>query len=219
MGLCGACTVHLDGKPVRSCITPISAASGQKITTIEGVSASPEGRALQAAWIAENVPQCGYCQSGQIMSASALIAGNSNPSDADINVAMSVTARIVNESHVDQNRRNLLKAGAALTLAIYLPLPEAAESAERGARTHTASALQPNAFVRIGTDSTVTLPVPATVKLKDPSAFVYIGKDAARVDVTAKSTGRAIYTQDINVSSMSWQPRPTRIRCSCGVSC
>ena len=89
MGLCGACTVHLDGKPVRSCITPISAASGQKITTIEGVSASPEGRALQAAWIAENVPQCGYCQSGQIMSASALIAGNSNPSDADINVAMS----------------------------------------------------------------------------------------------------------------------------------
>ena len=89
MGLCGACTVHLDGRPVRSCITPVSAVAGRKITTIEGVAATPEGQALQAAWIAENVPQCGYCQSGQIMSASALIAGNSNPSDADINAAMS----------------------------------------------------------------------------------------------------------------------------------
>lgn len=84
---CGACTVHLNGAPVRSCSLPVSAAAGQKITTIEGLSADAS-HVLQQAWIAEQVPQCGYCQSGQIMSASALLANNPNPTDADIDTAM-----------------------------------------------------------------------------------------------------------------------------------
>ena len=86
--LCGACTVHLNGAPVRSCGTPLSAAIGKKITTIEGVSASATGKKVQAAWEALDVPQCGYCQSGQIMSATALLAAKPNPTDADINAAM-----------------------------------------------------------------------------------------------------------------------------------
>jgi isoquinoline 1-oxidoreductase alpha subunit len=89
VALCGACTVHLDGQPVRSCSTPVSAAVGKKITTIEAVHGSKVGAVVQAAWIAEGVPQCGYCQSGQIMSATALLAGNSKPTDADIDAAMS----------------------------------------------------------------------------------------------------------------------------------
>ena len=87
-GLCGACTVHLDGRPVRSCMTPISAAQGRKVTTIEGLSAD-RSHPVQRAWIAEQVPQCGYCQSGQIMAAAALLAANANPTDADIDAAMS----------------------------------------------------------------------------------------------------------------------------------
>jgi isoquinoline 1-oxidoreductase alpha subunit len=86
---CGACTVHLDGQPVRSCSTPVSAAVGKKVTTIEAIGATPAGKAVQAAWIRNDVPQCGYCQSGQIMSASALLAKNRAPSDADIDAAMS----------------------------------------------------------------------------------------------------------------------------------
>ena len=89
MQLCGACTVHLDGRPVRSCGTPLSAAIGRKITTIEGIGASDAGKKVQAAWAALDVPQCGYCQSGQIMAAAALLAGNPKPSDADIDGAMS----------------------------------------------------------------------------------------------------------------------------------
>jgi isoquinoline 1-oxidoreductase alpha subunit len=89
VALCGACTVHLDGQPVRSCSTPVSAAVGRKITTIEAVHGSKVGAVVQAAWIAEGVPQCGYCQSGQIMSATALLAGNPKPTDADIDAAMS----------------------------------------------------------------------------------------------------------------------------------
>ena len=87
MALCGACTVHLDGAPIRSCSTPASAAVGKKITTIEGLPVKV-GKALQDAWIAEEVPQCGYCQTGQMMSAAALITKNSNPSEADIIGAM-----------------------------------------------------------------------------------------------------------------------------------
>ncbi|WP_416760614.1 (2Fe-2S)-binding protein [Roseateles sp. So40a] len=89
MALCGACTVHLDGQPIRSCQTPLEAAAGKKITTIEGVGASATGRAVQRAWLKLDVPQCGYCQSGQIMSACALLAGKKKPTDADIDGAMS----------------------------------------------------------------------------------------------------------------------------------
>jgi isoquinoline 1-oxidoreductase alpha subunit len=85
---CGACTIHLDGTAIRSCVTPVTAAAGRKITTIEGLS-SDRGRALQQAWIEADVPQCGYCQSGQLMSAAALLASNHAPTDADIDRAMS----------------------------------------------------------------------------------------------------------------------------------
>ena len=85
---CGACTVHLNGQPIRSCVTPISAVAGQKITTIEAMQADSIGRAVQDAWVRHDVPQCGYCQSGQVMSATALLKTNRNPSDADIDTAM-----------------------------------------------------------------------------------------------------------------------------------
>jgi isoquinoline 1-oxidoreductase alpha subunit len=88
-GLCGACTVHLDGQPVRACSTPISAAAGRKVTTVEGIAATTTGRAVQAAWNAHDVPQCGYCQSGQMMSACALLAAKKTPTDGDIDGAMS----------------------------------------------------------------------------------------------------------------------------------
>ncbi|WP_240936459.1 (2Fe-2S)-binding protein [Hydrogenophaga crocea] len=87
-GLCGACTVHLDGQAVRSCSMPVSAAVGRRITTIEGID-TPEARAVKAAWRVIDVAQCGYCQSGQVMSACALLASKPAPSDADIDAAMS----------------------------------------------------------------------------------------------------------------------------------
>ena len=86
---CGACTVHVDGKPVRSCVLPVGALNGRSITTIEGVAASPAGAKVQKAWLDLEVIQCGYCQSGQIMSAAALLASTPNPDDSDINAAMS----------------------------------------------------------------------------------------------------------------------------------
>jgi len=88
MALCGACTVHLDGQPIRSCVTPVAAAAGKKITTIEAIGETPAGKKVQQAWLDLEVVQCGYCQSGQIMSASALLAKNARPSDADIDGAM-----------------------------------------------------------------------------------------------------------------------------------
>jgi isoquinoline 1-oxidoreductase alpha subunit len=88
MGLCGACTVHMDGEPVRSCSTPVSAAAGKKIVTIEGVGSGRVDKAVQDAWQRLDVVQCGYCQSGQIMSAVALLEKNRKPTDADINGAM-----------------------------------------------------------------------------------------------------------------------------------
>jgi isoquinoline 1-oxidoreductase subunit alpha len=87
MALCGACTVHIDGQATRSCVTPVSAVAGKSVTTIEGLS-GVAGKAVQSAWISLDVPQCGYCQSGQIMSAAALLASNAKPTDSDIDAAM-----------------------------------------------------------------------------------------------------------------------------------
>ena len=89
VGLCGACTVHLDGTLMRSCLATVESVSGKAVTTIEAVGDTPAGREIQQAWLAREVPQCGYCQSGQIMAASALLAANPNPSDADIDARMS----------------------------------------------------------------------------------------------------------------------------------
>jgi isoquinoline 1-oxidoreductase alpha subunit len=89
MALCGACTVHVDGQPVRACITQVSSVAGKKITTIEAMESDSVGKRVQAAWLELGVPQCGYCQPGQIMSATALLKQNPKPQDADIDEAMS----------------------------------------------------------------------------------------------------------------------------------
>lgn len=89
MALCGACTVHMDGAPIRSCVTPLSATAGHSITTIEGIEADAVGQAVQQAWIERNVAQCGYCQAGQIMTAVSLLKSSPQPSDQDIEDAMS----------------------------------------------------------------------------------------------------------------------------------
>jgi isoquinoline 1-oxidoreductase alpha subunit len=89
VALCGACTVHLDGSPIRSCITPVASTAGKTITTIEAIADTPSGKKIQQAWLNIEVVQCGYCQSGQIMSAVALIESNPNPNDAEIDAAMS----------------------------------------------------------------------------------------------------------------------------------
>jgi isoquinoline 1-oxidoreductase subunit alpha len=88
MALCGACTVHMDGQPMRACVTPISAIAGKNVITIESMASDKVGKAVQDAWVQHDVAQCGYCQSGQVMSATALLKGKKNPTDADIDAAM-----------------------------------------------------------------------------------------------------------------------------------
>ena len=109
---CGACTVHLNGNPIRSCVTPVQVADGQQITTIEGVSGGEALHPVQQAWIDEQVPQCGYCQSGQIMSAVALLASNPDPSDADIDVAM--RGNICRCGTYSRVRRGIKRAATAM---------------------------------------------------------------------------------------------------------
>ncbi len=113
MAQCGACTVHLNGAPIRSCVTPVSAASGQQITTIEGLSSPADLHPLQQAWIDEQVPQCGYCQSGQIMSAAALLAKNPAPDDAAIDLAMS--GNICRCGTYGRIRKGIKRAAASMT--------------------------------------------------------------------------------------------------------
>jgi isoquinoline 1-oxidoreductase alpha subunit len=110
MALCGACTVHLDGTPTRSCVTPISAAAGKPVTTIEAIGATPIGRRVQAAWRRLGVPQCGYCQSGQMMQAAGLLAQTPTPSDEDIDSAM---AGNICRCGTYQRIREAIKAAAA----------------------------------------------------------------------------------------------------------
>ena len=112
---CGACTVHVNGQAVRSCVTPASTLVGQKITTIESLGTPDKLHPLQAAWIAEQVPQCGYCQSGMLMAAAALLARNPHPSDADIDAAMTNLCRCGTYQRVRAaiHRAAAMKGGAA----------------------------------------------------------------------------------------------------------
>jgi isoquinoline 1-oxidoreductase alpha subunit len=120
LGLCGACTVHLDGKAVRSCQTPMKAVAGKKVTTIEGLAVSGD-HALQAAWKQHNVPQCGYCQSGQIMQAASLLREKPHPTDADIDAAMDGN---ICRCGTYQRIRAAIKSAAAGKTASSAELPE-----------------------------------------------------------------------------------------------
>ena len=119
IGACGACTVHLDGHAIRSCVTPVMAAAGGNITTIEAVGDTPAGKKVQDAWLDLDVVQCGYCQSGQIMSAAALIAANPHPSDSDIDNAMS--GNICRCGTYTRIRAAIMRAAMTATLAAREP--------------------------------------------------------------------------------------------------
>ena len=120
---CGACTVHLDGQAVRSCVTPLSAALGKPVATIEALGTSDRPHPLQSAWIAHQVPQCGYCQSGMLMAAAALLARNPNPSDTEIDAAITNICRCGTYPRI---REAIKSAAAALRAAQPRPVPRAA---------------------------------------------------------------------------------------------
>ena len=119
---CGACTVRVDGQAVRSCVTPASAVAGKRVQTIESLGAPGKPHALQAAWIAEQVPQCGYCQSGMLMAAAALIAKNPNPSDADIDAGITNICRCGTYPRI----REAIKTAAAAMRAVDSPAAKSA---------------------------------------------------------------------------------------------
>ena len=125
---CGACTVHLNGQAIRSCVTPLAAAQGSAVTTIEGL-ASAEGvmHPVQKAWVAEQVPQCGYCQSGQIMSAVALLEQNANPDDAAINAAMS--GNICRSGMYGRIRKAIKRAAGESVVGVFDPKANAPQEA------------------------------------------------------------------------------------------
>ena len=124
---CGACTVHVDGQAVRSCVTPASALIGKDIRTIESLGSAEQPHALQLAWIAEQVPQCGYCQSGMLMAAAALLAANPNPTDADIDAAMNNICRCGTYQRV---RAAIHRAAGAPQIAIAQATSLASKAAE-----------------------------------------------------------------------------------------
>jgi isoquinoline 1-oxidoreductase subunit alpha len=134
VALCGACTVHVDGEPVRACVTPVEECAGRSVTTIEGLG---EGAAaalhpVQAAWIAENVPQCGYCQAGQIMSAVALLAANPSPTDEDVDSVMA--ANLCRCGTYPRIRRAIQRAAQAMRDGADIPTPLAIELVQHGRR-------------------------------------------------------------------------------------
>ncbi len=128
---CGACTVQLNGQPIRSCVTPVAAAEGAQITTIEGLKAADGSlHPLQQAWIDEQVPQCGYCQSGQLMSASALLASTPNPTDAEINTAMQ--GNVCRCGMYNRIRRAIHKAAnSSAAVAFFDPQADASKTADQ----------------------------------------------------------------------------------------
>jgi len=120
---CGSCTVHLDGAPVRACVTPVQSATGKEVTTIEGLGTLETGlHPLQQAWIDEQVPQCGYCQSGQIMAAAALLASNDDPNDADIDAAM--RGNVCRCGTYSRIRRGIKRAAMTMRAAAGEPISE-----------------------------------------------------------------------------------------------
>ena len=123
---CGACTVHLDGQAVRSCVTPLSAAAGKPVVTIEALGSVDKPHPLQTAWIERQVPQCGYCQSGMLMAAAALLAHNLNPSDAEIDAAITNICRCGTYPRI---RGAIRSAAAAMRAAVPRPVPRSAPRA------------------------------------------------------------------------------------------
>jgi aerobic-type carbon monoxide dehydrogenase small subunit (CoxS/CutS family) len=146
MALCGACTVHVDGEPVRSCITPIGSVAGKDVTTIEGLSKTGEHQ-VQQAWLAEDVPQCGYCQSGMIMAAAALLAKTPKPTDRDIDGAMD---GLICRCGTYNRIRRAIHTAAAMTPAPAAPAAPAPRSAAPGKPAASSPRSAPTAAPRKG---------------------------------------------------------------------